>query len=423
MIGQQQTKEQDLNQSNSPAEKAAQPSEQGAAPKTGPGPNVVQAPSGKMSLRPPARPAGIRTRHVLIALSFVIWVILPVVVSGGYLYTVARDQYASHVGFSVRTEEIGSAIELLGGITELSGSSSSDTDILYEFIQSPQIVRAVHDQLDMARIYQRSGDPVFTLGEDTRIEALLSYWQRMVKIFYDRSSGLVEIRVLAFEPQDARAVAEVVFAASSNMINQLSAIARADAMRYAEEELARAEDRLKVSNRSLTSFRNRTQIVDPAADVQGQMGLLNSLSAQMAEAQIELELLLDNANESDPRVNQANRKIAAIQKLINEERSAFGGASGVSGVQQYSELIEEYQALELERQFAEKSYLSALAARDVALAEAQRQSRYLATHISPTLAETAEYPQRELLLLMISGFLLLSWSVLVMVYYSLRDRR
>jgi len=412
-----------LNQSNSPAEKAAQPSEQGAAPKTGPGPNVVQAPSAKTSLRPPARPAGIRTRHVLIALSFVIWVILPVVVSGGYLYTVARDQYASHVGFSVRTEEIGSAIELLGGITELSGSSSSDTDILYEFIQSPQIVRAVHDQLDMARIYQRSGDPVFTLGEDTRIEALLSYWQRMVKIFYDRSSGLVEIRVLAFEPQDARAVAEVVFAESSNMINQLSAIARADAMRYAEEELARAEDRLKVSNRSLTSFRNRTQIVDPAADVQGQMGLLNSLSAQMAEAQIELELLLDNANESDPRVNQANRKIAAIQKLINEERSAFGGASGVSGVQQYSELIEEYQALELERQFAEKSYLSALAARDVALAEAQRQSRYLATHISPTLAETAEYPQRELLLLMISGFLLLSWSVLVMVYYSLRDRR
>ena len=166
----------------------------------------------------------------------------------------------------------------------------------------------------------------------------------MVKIFYDRSSGLVEIRVLAFEPQDAKAVAEVVFAESSNMINQLSAIARADAMRYAEEELARAEDRLKVSNRSLTSFRNRTQIVDPAADVQGQMGLLNSLNAQMAEAQIELELLLDNANQNDPRVNQANRKIAAIQKLIDEERSTFGGASGVSGVQQYSELIEEYQA-------------------------------------------------------------------------------
>lgn len=423
MAGQQHTKEHDLNQINSPAEKVANTPEKGAAPETKPGPTVVQAPAAKNTVRPPASPAGMRTRHVVLALSFVLWVILPVVLSGFYLYTIARDQFASHLGFSVRTEEIGSAIELLGGITELSGSSSSDTDILYEFIQSPQIVRAVHDQLDMARIYQRTGDPVFTLGEDTRIEALLSYWQRMVKIFYDRSSGLVEIRVLAFEPQDAQAVAEVVFAESSNMINQLSAIARADAMRYAEEELARAEERLKISNRLLTSFRNRTQIVDPAADVQGQMGLLNSLNAQMAEAQIELELLLDNASQSDPRVNQANRKIAAIQKLIDEERSTFGGGTGLSGVKQYSELIEEYQALELEREFSEKSYLSALATRDVALAEAQRQSRYLATYISPTLAETPEYPRRVLLMLIISGFLLLSWSILVMVYYSLRDRR
>ncbi|MFU8776396.1 MAG: sugar transporter [Roseovarius sp.] len=359
----------------------------------------------------------------MIASTFVLWVILPAVVSAWYLYAIARDQYASHVGFSVRTEEIGSAIELLGGITELSGSSSSDTDILYEFIQSQQIVRSVHEQLDMERMYRRPDDPVFSLGEDARIEAFQWYWKRMVKIFYDRSSGLVEIRVLAFDPQDAKAVAEVVFAESSNMINRLSAIARADAMRYAEEELVRAEERLKLANRSLTSFRNRTQIVDPAADVQGQMGLLNSLSAQMAAAQIELELLLDNANQNDPRVTQANRKIAAIQKLIDEERSIFGGTGRVSGVKQYSELIEEFQALELERQFAEKSYLSALAARDIAFAEAQRQSRYLATHIPPTLAETAEYPRRVVLLLMLSGFLILSWSIMVMIYYSLRDRR
>ena len=422
-IGQKQSEEQDLTQTNSPVEKVAAAPKKGTGPEKLSGPNVVQAAAVSASMRPPARSAGMRARHVGIAFSFVLWVILPLGLSVWYLYAVARDQYASHIGFSVRTEEIGSAIELLGGITELSGSSSSDTDILYEFIQSPQIVRSVNDQLNMARIYQRPGDPVFTLGEDTRIEALSSYWQRMVKIFYDRSSGLVEVRVLAFEPEDAKAIAEVVFRESSDMINELSAIARADAMRYAEEELSRAEERLLLSNRSLTSFRNRTQIVDPAADVQGQMGLLNSLNAQMAEAQIELELLLDNSAESDPRVAQANRKIAAVQKLIDEERSSFGGASGVSGVTQYSELLEEYQALQLGLQFAEKSYLSALAARDVALAEAQRQSRYLATHIPPTLAETAEYPRRLMLLSMISGFLLLSWSILVMVYYSLRDRR
>jgi capsular polysaccharide transport system permease protein len=114
MAGQQQTKEHDLNQINSPAEQGAKPPEKGAAPETRPGPNVVQAPSAKASIPPPARPAGIRRRHVVLAISFALWVVLPVVLSGLYLYTIARDQYASRVGFSVRTEEIGSAIEFLG---------------------------------------------------------------------------------------------------------------------------------------------------------------------------------------------------------------------------------------------------------------------------------------------------------------------
>lgn len=396
----------------------------GPGPKSAPGPE--QGPDAgpePAPVPPPAAPAGLRRRHAIILLSFLLWVVLPVIVAAFYLHGVARDQYASHVGFSVRTEEIGSAVELLGGITELSGSSSSDTDILYEFVQSQQMVRTVNEQLDLRAIYIREGDPVFTLGEDARIEALSSYWQRMVKVFYDRGSGLIEIRVLAFEPADAKAIAETIFDESSAMINRLSAIARADATRYAEEELARAEERLKSANQSLTAFRNRTQIVDPLADVQGQMGLLNSLNGQMATAQIDLELLLDNSSEDDPRVQQARRKITAIQKLIDEERARFGGQGSVAGGAQFSELLEEYQALEIERQFAEKSYLSALTARDAAVAEAQRQSRYLATHIAPTLAETPEYPKRGLLVLMVAGFLFVSWAIMVMIYYSLRDRR
>lgn len=373
--------------------------------------------------KPPVSAARPTLRHAVIMLSFILWVLAPSLGAGIYLYTVARDQYASHVGFSVRTEEVGSAVELLGGITELSGSSSSDTDILYEFIQSQQMVKAVNEQLDLPSIYQRPGDPVFTLGEDIRIEAMSDYWQRMVKVFYDRGSGLIELRVQAFTPEDAQNIAKAVYANSSEMINQLSAIARADATRYAEEELVRSEQRLKKATTALTSFRNRTQIVDPTADVQGQMGLLNSLNAQMAEAQIELELLLDNASEGDPRVEQGRRKMQAIQNLIDKERSQFGGSGGVAGVAQYSDLLEEYQALETERQFAEQSYLSALAARDAAIAEAQRQSRYLATHIDPTLAETPEYPRRLALLAMVAGFLLISWSILILIYYSLRDRR
>lgn len=353
-----------------------------------------------------------------------LWVLAPLGGAGWYLYTVARDQYASHVGFSVRTEEIGSAIELLGGITQLSGSSSSDTDILFEFIQSQQMVRAINAELDLVRIYSAPEDPVFGLGDDTRIEALADYWQRMVKVFYDRASGLIEVRVVAFDPTDAQTVARTIFDTSSDMINQLSTIAREDATRYAEEELERAQNRLKTTRQATTAFRNRTRIVDPSADIQGQMGLLNSLQAQLAAAIIERELLLESAGDTDPRVVQANRRIEVIRNQIDLERGQFGGGAGQGGGDQaFSRLLEEYEALEVDREFAEKSFLSALAARDASRAEAQRQLRYLASYVEPTLAETPQYPRRIELLLIIGGVLFLTWSIGVMIYYSLRDRR
>ncbi|MGB1207966.1 MAG: sugar transporter, partial [Paracoccaceae bacterium] len=65
----------------------------------------------------------------------------------------------------------------------------------------------------------------------------------------------------------------------------------------------------------------------------------------------------------------------------------------------------------------------ALSAHDSAVAEARRQSRYLAAYLEPTLAETPRYPQREMMLLLIGCVLLASWTILVLVYYSLRDRR
>ncbi|MCP5036046.1 MAG: sugar transporter, partial [Rhodobacteraceae bacterium] len=333
---------------------------------------------------PTARPAHRRPRHLFLALFFVVWVIAPLGAVSWYLFGIAEDQYASVVGFSVRKEETGSALEFLGGITDLSGSSYSDTDILYEYIQSQEMVRLVHAKLDMARIYTKPGDPFFSLGDDLRIEALARYWKRMINVYYDNSSGLIEIRVLAFNPRDAQEIVAVIYDQSSMMINQLSTIARADITRYAQEELTRAVERLKLARQARSAFQNRTRIVDPMADISGRMGLLNTLHAQLAETKIEQELLLRNSlSDNDPRKQQIERKLDAIQKLIDEERGQFvNGSDSVesSGEATYSELLAEFEALQVDLEFAEQAYLSAQASHDIALAEAQRKSRYLAAY-------------------------------------------
>lgn len=369
--------------------------------------------------------ARLRKRHWSVLISFVLGVILPVLVVAGYLWLRAADQYASTVAFSVRTEENNSALELLGGITSLSGSSSSDTDILYEFLQSQKLVEDIDAEVDLRALWSKpEGDPVFAFDPAGTIEDLVEHWSRMVRIYYDDGAGLIEVRVLAFEAADAQRIAQTLFEHSSEMINSLSAIAREDAIRYAREDLNDALDRLKTAREAVTKFRNTHQLVDPSVDLQTQAGLLGKLEAQLADALIEFDLLATSTREDDPRVTQAQRRIEVIRDRIDAERRKLGLAGGAEGESDvYANLFGEYERLVVDREFAEKSYTTALATYDASLAEARRQSRYLAAYVQPTLAESARYPERWVLLSLAALFILLLWATLVLVVYALKDRR
>lgn len=416
-----------------------------AVPKVVPTPAAQAQPAAKPPANPPAKPPAkppaqptpyqvpppvaksrLRFRHLGVAFGFLLMVVVPVLVGGWYLWARASDQYASYAGFSVRTEEASSAMDLLGGLGALSGSSSSDTDILYKFIQSQGLVATIDAQLDLRSLWGKvdpDQDPVFGYHGPGTIEDMLDYWGRMVKVYNDSGTGLIDLEVRAFAPEDATKIAKAVYAESSAMINRLSAIAREDAIRYSREELATAVGRLKIARAALTEFRNRTQIVDPAADIQGQVGLLSSLQFQLAETLIEADILHQTTREGDPRITQAERKIAVIEARMTAERRKLGIGGEGEGANAFATLIGEYESLVVDQQFAEQSYTVALASFDGAQAEARRQSRYLAAHIAPTKAEKAEYPQRGVLLFLLGLFSFLIWTVLTLVAYSLKDRR
>ena len=216
-------------------------------------------------VRATARRAGMRKRHWAVLLSFVATVLLPLVIFGIYLWGVAEDRYASTVGFIVRQEEGQSGSELLGGLSALTGGTSSvDGDVLYEFIRSQDLVRRIDDRLQLRDYYSSfwRTDPLFALWPDATIEDMLWYWGRVVRVSYNQSTGLTELRIQAFDPQMAQAIAVEVVGESQAVVNALNEQARADAIRYADLELTEAENRLRSARAALTEFRIRTQIVD-----------------------------------------------------------------------------------------------------------------------------------------------------------------
>lgn len=390
------------------------------------GKSVQKTPSAAQpNARPPASPARPKRRHFGILLSFLLLVLAPFGVAAIYLHESARDQYASSVAFTVRREEQPSAVDILGGLSNLSSASSSDSDILFEFIQSHELVTKIDDTLDLRQIYSEpyEADPVFALKPGASIEELLAYWQRMVRISYAPGTGLIDVEVLSFDAETSNRIAEEIFSESSRMINELSTIAREDAMRYAREELDDALQQLSKARQALTAFRSRNQIVNPDADIQVQMGLLGSLQQMLGSELIDYDLLRHNARENDPRVVQSERRIEAVRERIRQERLKFGNGSDENVTDDYADVVAEFERLTVERRFAENKYTSALSNFDSARANAQRQSRYLAAYVQPTLAESPEYPRRGLILGLCALILFGSWCIMVLVYYSLRDRR
>lgn len=288
------------------------------------------------------------------------------------------------------------------------------------------MVEAVNNRIDLREHYSEHWprDWVFSIWPDASQEDLIWYWNRMVGVSYNSSTGLIEVQVRAFDPLMAQDINKAIVSESQTHINELNLQAREDAMRYARADLDEAVELLKNAREALTNFRLESQIVDPETDIQTRMGVMQSLQQQLAEALIEYDLLRGNTTGADPRLKDAAQRIEVIRDRIATERRNFSSSSTETGgvAQDYPTLIAEFERLTVDREYAEEFYFASLTAMESARDEANRQSLYLATYIKPTQAEDPEYPQRPVLSGLTALFLVLAWSIGALIFYSIRDR-
>ena len=366
---------------------------------------------------PTVPPARLRTRHWVILAAFALTVVLPSVLAGWYLAVRAVDRYVSTVAFSVRSE-------IRDPGTDLGSAAYRDLDVVYSYLQSAELVAIIDEQLDLRSHFSapHARDPVFSLAPGATIEDLAGHWRRLLRVAYEPSRGMIALRVEAFTPEMAPAIAEAVLEEATRVINEMSAVAREQATRYALDDLERAESRLRTARADFTAFRSGMRMVDPEADLTGLNALIAAFQAQLAVALIERDLLLETTRPDDARIATSEREIAAIRARIEDERQRFssdGEARG--GMTDYVTLYGEFERLSLEREFAELSYQLARRAHAVALATAQLQSRYVIAHVQPTRAERAELPDRLSLWFFLTLACLLVWCVSVLIYYGIRD--
>ncbi|MBA5776316.1 RkpR, polysaccharide export protein [Stappia sp. F7233] len=376
----------------------------------------------------------LRLRHRFIVLGFLLGVVLPSLAVSTYMAFIAADQYHSKAAFAVRSVDGGSPADLLGLIAPSGRSDNvSNSYIISDYLQNQVVIEDVSKSIDIDQIFNRSSaDWFFKLGTGRPIEDKLEYWNNMVSVNYDPSSGLIFVEARAFSPEDAQAITNAILERSEFLVNNLSDSAQRESVRFAKEEVAHAEARLKVFRKQLLNFRQTTQEISPTENARITLELIGTLEQQLTKNEAELKTLNQYLDPESPQIRILKRQIQSLREQISAERARLGyGSSTSNGDAALSEdkrgdtisgRIASYEELELEREFAERLYTAALSGLEKARADADAKQTYLAVFLRPTLSEDAQYPHR--LLISLATFLALFgvWLASVLIYYNMRDR-
>ncbi|MCA1243540.1 lipopolysaccharide biosynthesis protein [Stappia stellulata] len=366
-------------------------------------------------------------RRLLLKLSFALCVLLPGLLGALYFFVIASDRYAASASFSVRSMDATPAGgDFLGAIAGLSsvGTTTTDSFILLEYLKSRELIEKVQSEFDLRSAFSNSNiDFLYRLDADAPIEDVVSYWGSMITASYENTSSILTFEVQAFTAEDAEAIASLIVKYSQELINKLSESARQDAVRFAQKEVATAEVRLKVIREEMRKFRSSSRAVDPAASAAAQLQLVTGIESQLIELRARLGTLLASLDEDALPVVQIRKQIASLEKqMIERQTEVNGEGQDASRIGRgLSSLLSDYEKLQVDMEFGQKSYAAALSSLERARAEADRQQRFLAVFVSPGIPQTAIYPYRFIGATLTFVIALILWSIGVLIAYSVRD--
>ena len=325
---------------------------------------------------------------------FLLLVLLPSLLTGVYFVTFAADMYESEARFLVRGRQSGGgggSASLLSGAAALGlRAGGEEMRAVNDFILSADAVSGLRRDLDLVAIWRRpEADALSQLWwEDPEAERLLRYYRRRVSVEFNIETGIATLRVLAFRPDDARAVADRVLGLAEDLVNRFAARTAQDAIRVARDEVRIAEERVLAAREALTAFREREQAVDPTREVAAAMDNVSRLEGSLAQARAEFQERRTFMRPDNPQMQVLTNRITALTAQIAVERSRL-----TQGDEMVTQRLAAYERLQLEREFADRQLASATTSLETARADALRQQNFLLRVVEPNLAEYALYPK------------------------------
>ncbi|EAJ5680840.1 capsule biosynthesis protein [Campylobacter lari] len=344
-------------------------------------------------------------KNLKILNSFKIVLILTAFVVFYYIF-IAANRYVSESVLSVKsTTGDSGAITGIAALLTNNSFSSEDITFLKSYIHSLDMLNILEEKIQIRELYQKQKlDFFYSISSSANQEKFLKYYQNRVKITQENSAnGLLRVEVEGFDPQSAHLIASTIVKESEKFINEISHKAARDQMQFAEEELLQFKKRYQKAKDELLAFQNKYGVFDPLKQAEGTLKLIAELESKIAAKEAELLMMQSYINDNAPQIVTIKSEITALKKQLQKEKSKV---SSPKSSQKLNDLAAKFQDLTIEAGFAESAYTAALKAYESARIEALRKIKQVVIVQSPSLPQSAKYP--EALYNILTAFMILS---------------
>lgn len=348
--------------------------------------------------------------------------LVAIVLVSFYWFVWAEERYVSHATVVLESPQVAtpefSLSSLMGGG---GGGNTHDLLLLREHLLSVDMMRRLDQDLNIRKHYSEHGDFFARLRDpEAAVEDLHKYYLRRVEVELDEYAGVLNIHVQGYTPEFAHQMATLLLQAGEDHMNEMGHRLADEQVRFLEQQMVRLDERFTATRTALLEYQNEHGLVSPTSTVESINQVVATLEADLARYQAQRNALASFQSSQSAELRSVERNITALRDQIIEQRDRLAQASGNS----LNSISAEYQTLELQAQFAQETYSSALAALENTRLEAARQLKQVSVLQSPLYPEYAIEPNRlynSSVFAIITIFLAFIFSMLMMIIKDHRD--
>lgn len=318
------------------------------------------------------------------------FIFIPTILAGLYYYKYATPMYATNASFQIIKADAAGAPG--GGM--LSGTQFATTPdaiaVQTYLLSKDAMVRLDQDEGFRDHFSQPDIDVIQRLAADASTEEMHSLYSNVVKIGFDPTEGLVNIEVIATDPEKSVAFAEALISYAEERVDGLSQRKRenqvADARRLYEE----ANQERKKAQEALVELQQST-LLDPEAYATSLRRQVSALEEQLIAKELQLEALEDNASPNQSRVEGVKADMERLTAAIKETEAKM--TEPMENGLTLAELVSRIAIAQSDIKTRDLMLQASLEQLQLAETEATSQSRYLSLANNPIIPQDPSYPK------------------------------